>query len=80
MTEPPLRRIPVIGPASDRGPRDRYYVELTWPQVEALQYAASTILARSAPVPNRNALRHALAALKRLRYRPTRAQREQTIR
>lgn len=54
--------------------RDVYQLELTWPQVQALEHAAHASLYGYAPASNFNALRHAHQKLKDLRYRPTRAQ------
>lgn len=57
-----------------RGRRDRYTVELTWAQVEALRDATHFGLYGYGPTGNKNALRHALRKLKGLRYRPRRDQ------
>lgn len=67
-----------IRPIADR--RDRYIVELTWAQVEALRASARNSLYGTGGRPNANALRHAIAKLALLRYRPTRGQREAAIR
>jgi hypothetical protein len=59
--------------------RARYTIELTWPQVVALREAGRAMLYDYELRPNRTALRHAVTALKALRYQATTAQRDAAI-